>query len=82
MLRIRDTRGPAAILDCSRSGNTVMLDGQAAVQRLLHLRVLGRRRFVSVGEVENRREARAPPSRRQKAGAGRAESGDEDPARS
>ncbi|MCI0548480.1 MAG: molybdopterin-dependent oxidoreductase [Candidatus Rokubacteria bacterium] len=37
MLRIRDTYGPAAILDCSRSGNTSMLHNRATVQRLLHL---------------------------------------------
>ena len=37
MLRIRDTYGPAAILDCSRSGNTAVLHNRAAIQRLLHL---------------------------------------------
>jgi anaerobic dimethyl sulfoxide reductase subunit A len=36
MLRIRDTYGPAAILDASRSGNTAMLHGRATLQRLLH----------------------------------------------
>ena len=34
--RIRDTYGSAAILDCSRSGNTAMLHNRAVVQRLLH----------------------------------------------
>ena len=37
MLRIRFAFGPAAILDCSRSGNTAVLHNRAAVQRLLHL---------------------------------------------
>ena len=37
MLRIRDAYGPAAILDCSRSGNTAVLHNRAAIQRLLHL---------------------------------------------
>ncbi len=37
MLRIRETYGPAAILDCSRSGNTAVLHNRAAIQRLLHL---------------------------------------------
>jgi len=37
MLRIRDRYGPAAILDCSRSGNTAVLHNRAAIQRLLHL---------------------------------------------
>ncbi len=36
MLRIRDSYGPAAILDCSRSGSTAMLHGRVSVQRLLH----------------------------------------------
>ena len=36
MRRIRDAYGPAAILDCSRSGSTSVLHGRAAVQRLLH----------------------------------------------
>jgi anaerobic dimethyl sulfoxide reductase subunit A len=35
--RIRDTHGPAAILDASRSGNTALLHNRAAVQRLLHM---------------------------------------------
>src|SRR5437667_1301156 len=34
--RVRDTYGPAAILDCSRSGNTAMLHNRAIVQRLLY----------------------------------------------
>ncbi len=34
--RVRDTYGPAAILDCSRSGNTSMLHNRALVQRLLY----------------------------------------------
>src|SRR2546423_8714253 len=34
--RVRDTYGPAAILDCSRSGNTAMLHNRAVVQRLLY----------------------------------------------
>jgi len=37
MLRIREVYGPAAILDCSRSGNTAVLHNRAAIQRLLHL---------------------------------------------
>src|SRR5262249_50404598 len=37
MLRIREAYGPAAILDCSRSGNTAVLHNRAAIQRLLHL---------------------------------------------
>ncbi len=37
MLRIRDTHGPAAILDCSRTGSTSMLHNRALVQRLLHM---------------------------------------------
>jgi anaerobic dimethyl sulfoxide reductase subunit A len=37
MLRVRDTYGPAAILDCSRTGSTSMLhSGRLNVQRLLH----------------------------------------------
>src|SRR5262252_6202481 len=36
MLRVRDMHGPAAILDCSRSGSTAVLHGRVAVQRLLH----------------------------------------------
>ena len=35
--RVRDTYGPAAILDCSRTGSLSMLhNGRAVVQRLLH----------------------------------------------
>jgi anaerobic dimethyl sulfoxide reductase subunit A len=37
MLRIRDRYGPAAILDCSRTGSTAVLHNRAVVQRLLHL---------------------------------------------
>src|SRR6266851_4711756 len=37
MLRIRDTYGPAAILDCSRTGSTAVIHNRAVVQRLLHL---------------------------------------------
>ncbi len=37
MRRIRDAHGPAAILDCSRTGSTAVLHNRAAVQRLLHL---------------------------------------------
>jgi anaerobic dimethyl sulfoxide reductase subunit A len=37
MLRIRDTYGPAAILDCSRSGSLSMLHSRATGQRLLHM---------------------------------------------
>ena len=37
MRRIRDTYGPAAILDCSRSGSTAVVHNRAVVQRLLHL---------------------------------------------
>jgi anaerobic dimethyl sulfoxide reductase subunit A len=37
MRRIRDAHGPAAILDCSRTGSLSMLHGsRASVQRLLH----------------------------------------------
>src|SRR5262245_64410521 len=37
MRRVRDTYGPAAILDCSRTGSLSMLhNGRAVVQRLLH----------------------------------------------
>ncbi|HMH49149.1 MAG TPA: molybdopterin-dependent oxidoreductase [Candidatus Acidoferrum sp.] len=37
MVRVRDTYGPAAILDCSRTGSTSMLhSGRLNVQRLLH----------------------------------------------
>ncbi len=35
MRRVRDTYGPAAILDASRSGNTAMLHNRASLQRLL-----------------------------------------------
>jgi anaerobic dimethyl sulfoxide reductase subunit A len=35
--RVRDTYGPAAILDASRSGSTAMLHSRATVGRLLHL---------------------------------------------
>lgn len=34
--RVLDTDGPAAILDCSRSGSTALLHSRVAVQRLLH----------------------------------------------
>ncbi|HSF04840.1 MAG TPA: molybdopterin-dependent oxidoreductase [Methylomirabilota bacterium] len=37
MLRIRDTYGPAAILDCSRTGSLSMLHSRATVQRLLNM---------------------------------------------
>jgi len=38
MLRVRDTYGPAAILDCSRTGSLSMLHNvRATAQRLLHL---------------------------------------------
>jgi anaerobic dimethyl sulfoxide reductase subunit A len=37
MRRVRDTYGPAAILDASRSGNTAMLHNRAALQRLLYM---------------------------------------------
>ncbi len=37
MRRIRDSHGPAAILDASRSGNTSLLHNRAVVQRLFHL---------------------------------------------
>ena len=38
LLRVRDTYGPAAILDASRTGSTSMLhSGRLNVQRLLHL---------------------------------------------
>ena len=38
MRRVRDTYGPAAILDCSRTGSLSMLhNGRATVQRLLHM---------------------------------------------
>jgi anaerobic dimethyl sulfoxide reductase subunit A len=35
--RVRDTHGPAAILDASRSGSTSVLHSRASVGRLLHL---------------------------------------------
>src|SRR5262245_61318540 len=35
MRRVRDTWGPAAILDCSRTGSTSMLHNRGTVQRLL-----------------------------------------------
>ncbi len=37
MRRVRDTYGPAAILDLSRSGNTSMLHNRASLQRLLYM---------------------------------------------
>src|SRR5262245_16778967 len=37
MLRVRATYGAAAILDCSRSGNTALLYNRTLVQRLLHM---------------------------------------------
>ena len=37
MLRIRDAFGPAAILDCSRTGSLSMLHSRATVQRLLNM---------------------------------------------
>ena len=37
MLRIRDTYGPAAILDCSRTGSLSMLHNRSTVQRLLNM---------------------------------------------
>ena len=37
MRRIRDTYGPAAILDASRSGNTALLHSRTVVQRMLHM---------------------------------------------
>jgi anaerobic dimethyl sulfoxide reductase subunit A len=36
MRRIRDAHGPAAILDCSRTGSTASLHNRSAVARLLH----------------------------------------------
>jgi anaerobic dimethyl sulfoxide reductase subunit A len=36
MRRIRDAHGPAAILDCSRTGSTASLHNRSAVGRLLH----------------------------------------------
>jgi len=37
MLRIRDTHGPAAILDCSRTGSLTPLHGRAVSQRFLNM---------------------------------------------
>ena len=37
MRRVRDAYGPAAILDCSRTGSLSMLHGRGVVQRLLHM---------------------------------------------
>jgi anaerobic dimethyl sulfoxide reductase subunit A len=37
MRRVREAHGPAAILDCSRTGSLSMLHGRAVVQRLLHM---------------------------------------------
>ena len=37
MRRVRDTYGPAAILDASRSGNTSLLHNRVNIQRLLYL---------------------------------------------
>jgi anaerobic dimethyl sulfoxide reductase subunit A len=37
MRRVRETYGPAAILDASRSGNTAMLHNRASLQRLLYM---------------------------------------------
>jgi anaerobic dimethyl sulfoxide reductase subunit A len=37
MRRVRDTWGPAAILDCSRTGSTALLHSRVVVQRLLHM---------------------------------------------
>jgi anaerobic dimethyl sulfoxide reductase subunit A len=37
MLRVRDRHGPAAILDCSRTGSLSMLHGRGVVQRMLHM---------------------------------------------
>ena len=36
MRRIRDAYGPAAVLDCSRTGSLSMLHGRGVIQRLLH----------------------------------------------
>ncbi|PYM11416.1 MAG: hypothetical protein DMD81_27000, partial [Candidatus Rokuibacteriota bacterium] len=35
--RVRDTYGPAAILDCSRTGSSSILHSRVVVQRLLHM---------------------------------------------
>ena len=37
MLRVRDTYGPAAILDCSRTGSLSALHGRGVSQRFLHM---------------------------------------------
>jgi anaerobic dimethyl sulfoxide reductase subunit A len=37
MRRVRDTYGPASLLDASRSGNTSLLHNRATLQRLLYL---------------------------------------------
>jgi len=37
MLRVRDTHGPAAILDCSRTGSLSTLHGRGVSQRFLHM---------------------------------------------
>jgi anaerobic dimethyl sulfoxide reductase subunit A len=37
MRRVRDAYGPAAILDCSRTGSLSMLHGRGASQRFLHM---------------------------------------------
>jgi anaerobic dimethyl sulfoxide reductase subunit A len=37
LLRVRDTYGPAAILDCSRTGSLSLLHGRGPFQRLLHM---------------------------------------------
>src|SRR3989449_1116322 len=37
MRRVRDTYGPAAVLDCSRTGSLSMLHGRGASQRFLHM---------------------------------------------
>jgi anaerobic dimethyl sulfoxide reductase subunit A len=37
MRRVRDTYGPAAILDCSRTGSLSILHGRGASQRFLHM---------------------------------------------
>jgi anaerobic dimethyl sulfoxide reductase subunit A len=37
MRRVRETYGPAAILDASRSGNTSLLHNRVVLQRLLYL---------------------------------------------
>ena len=37
MLRVRDTYGPAAILDCSRTGSLSSLHGRGVSQRFIHM---------------------------------------------